>query len=293
MLARAAAGEAEAMEHGLELRGVAPEEGAFGHLAFQVRAPWMDGWLEMRMPETLHTDLGLHFIDHARGDMPPLSELDPPPVWTRDPETGALAYEARTEEGIVFAGEAAPEEGGVRMTFRVRNETGGPRAYTTCQMCLDMSGSDAFGQRHDLSRTYAVVDSEGMSLAKTTPGPEQKGRKPWVLVPTTRMAEGYTGPRDNPDGWWVVDQAADLNLIYRVSQDREHLVGVAWDEDETMLMTNTNIPCLHAGPNEPRAIEAGGEAVWRGFLYLMPNDPAALMNRYRADVARWSEAAAE
>jgi len=58
-----------------------PAKGETGVLGFRIRVPWMAGSIELRFPETLHSSLGLHFIDHVRGDMPPLYPPDPFPVW--------------------------------------------------------------------------------------------------------------------------------------------------------------------------------------------------------------------
>ena len=51
-------------------------EGEFGHLGFKIAASWMDGTLEMRFPETLDSEEGMHFIDHDRADMQPLSKIN-------------------------------------------------------------------------------------------------------------------------------------------------------------------------------------------------------------------------
>jgi hypothetical protein len=274
----------------IELQGVAPRAGSFGHLSFQVRVPWMQGCLEVRMPETLASGLGLHFIDHERSDMPPLSMLDPAPVWEKDIATSAVAYRAVTKEGVLFMGRATPVEDGVAMEFRVKNETGEPMLNTNCQMCLVLALSPDFGQQHDLTRTFAWIGGAFTSLASTSPTPEEKGRKPWILMPTKELAPNYSGPREWPDGWWMVDQAADHTLIARLSKDEKHLTGIAWDERSALLMTNTNIPCIHAGPNTPKLLAPGDEAVWRGKLYLLGNDPAALLAAYTRDMENWEKA---
>lgn len=52
----------------------------------------MRGAIEQRFPETIHSSLGLHFIDHPRFDMPPLSSLAPFPAWGKDEATGEISY---------------------------------------------------------------------------------------------------------------------------------------------------------------------------------------------------------
>ncbi|KKL67489.1 hypothetical protein LCGC14_2134480, partial [marine sediment metagenome] len=86
----------------------APAKGKFGRLGFDVQAEWMNGPVTLRLPETLHSSLGLHFIDHNRRDMPPLSMLDPPPVWKLDKATGEIAYQCKTDRGVTFAARVRP-----------------------------------------------------------------------------------------------------------------------------------------------------------------------------------------
>jgi len=49
-------------------------------------------------------------------------------------------------------------------------------------------------------------------------------------------------------------------------------------------MTNTLIPCLHAGPIRSASIQPSEEAVWRGSIYLMRNDPDLLLRRHELDI---------
>jgi hypothetical protein len=265
----------------LDVRPIAPPpQGAYGFLGFEIRAPWMDGHLQMRFPETLHTSLGLAFIDHDRADMRPISALEPWPEWRRNANTGAWSYAARTREGIEFGGTVTPQSDRVRMEFRVRNRT--QRQVTVSnQMCLVMAHSKDFGERNALARMKAFVKEHAFDLTETRPSPGQKGRDPWILMLTQTGSKAYTGARDWPDGWWVVDPYCDVPVIMRESADGKHLLAVAWDGDPQFLMTNTRIPCLHAGPTNHFEVPAGKQCVWRGVIWLMPNDPAKLLSEYR------------
>jgi len=257
----------------------APAAGRTGILGFRVRAPWMRGWIELRMPETLATSMGLHFIDHVRSDMPPLSVPKPWPVWKQDRRNGSLRYSHRTPEGVEFAGVARPSADEVALEFRVRNRTKETLRNANCQMCLVLSPSPDFGERNTLATTRTWVGGTFANLAETTPSPSSKGRDPWILMRVRGPGEAYAGPMDYPDGWWVVDQIADLPVIARLSADAKHLVAVEWGARQPMLMSNTRIPCLHAGPGDPATIEPGSEHVWRGRILLLPNDPEQLRRR--------------
>ncbi|MCL5271334.1 MAG: hypothetical protein M1457_12470 [bacterium] len=269
----------------VELEGVEPPPpGQFGHLSFRIMARGMQGYLELRCPETLRSSLGLHFIDHHRADMPVLSPIDFP-TWRKNGATGAVSYTARTREGVVSAARAIPAADGVAVEYRVRNETGKAINNVAHQMCFVLTKAPQYGKKNDLTNIYTWIGGAFTSLSRTTPTPAQKGRHPWVMVPTARNAAKITGPRENPDGWWMVDQMADEGIIARVSEDGRNLVAIAWDDDPWQVMSNTAIPCLHAGPTVGVTVNLapGAEHTWRGKIYLLPNDPAALREHYRRD----------
>ena len=239
----------------------------------------------MRFPETLRSSLGLHFIDHNRRDMPQLSPLPKRPTWERDEETGQIRYTCRTSEGVEFGGRARPYEEEVYLEFWVTNNTAEAIHGVSPQMCLSMAPSTDFNRQSDLSGTFAWFDGRWANLATTTPTPAEKGRVPWLQI-LTQSAGEYRGPRDNPDGWWFVDQKADYGLIARQSPDKEHLLAIAW-QGAIALSTNTRIPCLHAGPSRPASLIPGEQASWRGKIYLMANDPESLLVRFNGDRGLW------
>jgi hypothetical protein len=264
----------------LELEGLAaPEPGRFGVLGFRIRAPWMRGAIEQRFPETIHSSLGLHFIDHQRHDMPPLSMLTPFPAWEKDESTGEISYAHKDQSGLVFSGRARPYEDEIVLEYRIRNETGQTLHNISVQMCTNLGPSPDFDPKEDVTRTFTWVDGRWTSWADTTPNLARAGRHPWILMQVQKA--DYKGPRENPDGWWVADQIADHGIAARVTRDGEHLAAVRWDS-APMLMSNSRIPCLHAGPTGGVSLEPGQEVVWRGTIYLMRNDPDQLLRRFRA-----------
>jgi hypothetical protein len=229
------------------------------------------------MPETLSSQLGLHFIDHERPDMPPLSVPTPYPAWSLDEATGAWSYSQATPEGISYGGRAWIDADGctVQCEFSVTNDTDRTVAGFTNQQCLVFSHAKA----------YTWIDGEWTCLDTTTPTAAEKGRArgPWILMPVAGGPPDMGGMREMEGGWWVVDQVADRNLIARETVDGRHLVAVTWDDPTPpLLMSNTWIPCLHAGPMDPATLEPGETYVWRGRIYFVPNDPAALLRRFLA-----------
>jgi hypothetical protein len=258
-----------------------PAAGRTGMLGFSITAPWMRGHIELRMPETLASSAGLHFIDHSRADMPPLSIPAKWPEWKIDARNGRISYRYRTPEGVEFAAAATPLADTVRLEFRVRNRSSARLGNVGCQMCLVLAPCEQFAARGTLEPVRAWFGGEFRSLAGTTPTPAEKRREPWVLMRVRGPGDAYSGPMEWPDGWWVVDQFADEPVIARVSDDGKWLVAVEWGARQPMLMTNTRIPCLHAGPGDPVDLEPGAEHGWRGTIYLVPNDAGKLAERLR------------
>lgn len=253
-------------------------------LGFAIRTPWMSGTMELRMPETIHSSMGLHFIDHNRADMPPLGTIAPAPVWRQDPGTGKLSYEARTSEGLVFGATATPNGPRVLLAFRIRNETGKPLRHVSSQQCLVLSKEPQFGRRNALDTTYTWVGGKWQCLNRTTPTAAEKGRDLWILMPVAGGPPDLGGQKEMPGAWWVVNQVADDYLVARQSDDGKHLVGITWfDVPPGLLMSNTRIPCLHAGPMQAVDLEPGATHVWRGVIYVMENDPGRLKVLFRQD----------
>ncbi|MGD8777373.1 MAG: hypothetical protein PVH88_00245 [Ignavibacteria bacterium] len=79
--------------------------------------PWMDGTIEMRFPETLNSEEGMHFIDHERSDMVPISKIESYPDWKVNKSTGEISYSYTTNEGIEFGGIVSVEADEVHIEF--------------------------------------------------------------------------------------------------------------------------------------------------------------------------------
>jgi hypothetical protein len=278
--------EKESAMSDIQLQPIAPPPpGQTGYIGFEMRVPWMEGHVRLRMPETLSSTVGLHFIDHNRADMPPLSIPNPFPEWQRNDATGEISYEMQTDEGMVYGGRAWPEGETVRVEFRVRNASDGPMNHVHNQQCLVMTPSPDFGRTNSLDATYTWVDGKWTCLDTTTPSAVDKGRdKLWILMNTKELQPNYNGPMEIKGAWWVVNEAADDFIIARESEDRKHLLAIAWYESPTgQIMSNTMIPCLHAGPGTQAHLEPGDEHVWRGCIFLMENDPEKLRELFEAN----------
>jgi len=69
-------------------------------------------------------------------------------------------------------------------------------------------------------------------------------------------------------------------LIGCVSQDEQSLLAMAWDQTQELFQGV--IVCLH---NDPRigGLQAGETKRLHGKIYVMKNDPQALLQRYQKD----------
>jgi beta-ureidopropionase len=252
-------------------------------LSFRITAPWFDGYIELRMPEILHTDMGMHYIDHYISSIMPVSEIRPFPEWKRKPETQTLYYDAVTEEGLAFGAAATPGTDCVELDFYIENNTGRDLDYAAFNPCLNLKGSPDYGQKFNLENLFAVYEGKFQSLAGTTPTPEQAGREPWLVILTKTGENTFEGPKDTKTTWWRVDQIAEANLMAAVSRNRKTLVGYAWDVEDKNLMTNCGNPCLHTGPGPVYDLKNGQHQTWHGKIYLLANDLESLMKQYNVD----------
>jgi len=257
-------------------------------IALKIRAPWMQDSVELRFPEVLVSSMGYHFLDHYRTTIEPLSELDPYPQWQRDEADRALHYECTTPEGLQFAARATPGLTEVALQFRVKNLADRPISYISANSCLNLQGSRLFAHKWDLAHLFLTFGGKYQSLANSTPTPQQMGRQPWLVILSREGAKTWTGPRDMGTSW-VIDQIADDdNLMGATSTDTTHLIAYTWDQPPQALMTNCGFPCLHTGTSASPELQPGDVHIWHGKVYLMRNDPEALVARRRADAAIWA-----
>lgn len=270
---------------GVRITGLAPAPGEKSTIGFAIGSDWLDGSLILRCPETLASSLGLHFIDHDRPDMPPLSDLAEPVRWIAEPGRGMLDYMARTETGVVFHGTAEAAYDGAWVSLRVENHTDKPLTGVNAQMCLVLDRAPTLARPRTLEDMFTWVDGKPCPLDAFTPTAEDKGRSPWIRILTKEMHAHYSGVRDFPGAWWITDQVADHPILARRTQDGQGLAGIAWHESASILMTNTNIPCLHAGPETTLNIDPGQSETWRGKVYLAQYSPEKLRDQYAIDKA--------
>ena len=260
-----------------------PRQDRPGHLAGRFRTEWMEeGYFELRFPETLNTNLGLMFIDHFRSDMIPVVKLDEFPSWTKD-ESGAISYSALLPNNVRFSGKLTPGPDFVDMLLTVTNGTDAPLHNNHVQVCLSMRDAAGFNKQEDVSTTYIPVDGKFIPLSATHPSAEEMGLPPWLQISTKGRDIPEQYRRNSRAGWWFIDEQADHALIARVSDDRKHLVAIAFRAADG-AMTNSRIPCLHSGPPTIPVIGPGESKSVSGRIYLVDADFDKLLERYKRDI---------
>ncbi len=263
-------------------------KGKMEHIGFQMKATWMDGTIELRFPETLDSEKGMHFIDHYRADMLPLSEMETYPEWNVNESTGEISYSYTTKEGIEFGGIVNSTDDEVHIEFFVKNHTSEPVRKISPQICLALDNSNDFNQLSVTSDVFIWSGGKYLSLDKTTPTVAEKGRDPLLVI----AREGFTEieavgktkidkPGSDIGTWWLVNETSDEDIIVRESRDKKHLVAISWPGDTSFLIYNSLNPCIHAGPSIQFTIDPYRERHWYGTIYLIQNNPDQLFERYK------------
>jgi len=265
---------------GVSIKAIAPAPLTEAqYIGFEVRVPWIDGYIRVRFPENIESRLGLHFLD-IEPSIPRVSKVSVP-TWSRD-EAGRLSYEVVTEEGFSWSGAAWIEADVVEMRFAVKNQTG-QEQDVNAQICIDMTTAPPLSERDRLDTTFAWFNGGYRSLAEAT---SEKSKREetgfnWVLMLYKSNPDEQLRAIEQSYPWWILNEQADYPVIARGTPDGRHLVAVTWDDTVRRLMTNTNAPCMHADPMHCENLPNGGSHEWRGRLFLMENDPKRLLERCR------------
>jgi hypothetical protein len=262
--------------------------GEFGHIGFKIAASWMDGTIEMRFPETLDSEEGMHFIDHNRADMQPLYKMNQFPDWKIDKTTGEISYSYTTPDGIEFGGIVNSTTEEVHIEFFIKNHSDKYLRKISPQICLALDKSNDFNRLRVTSDVFIWSEGECISLDRTTPAVAEKGRDPLLII----ARKGFSNieaagkikvekPGSDIDSWWLLNETSDEDIILRESTDKKHLVAVAWPGETSFLIYNSLNPCIHAGPSIRYTINPRRKRHWYGTIYLIQNDKNELIKRYK------------
>ncbi len=198
---------------------------------------------------------GVLEVRHRLGSQPHLilvSELTPEP--------GKVKFEVRPElDPTMGADKQIPEElPRINMCPTLKRARG----------CFD-SYPDPFPEI--ISRCFIFTD---------------KGRTFLDTIPRGKVAKRYGAsdddPRNNPP--WIstyYSRSFTVPIIGVVSRDKQHLIAIASDTSNTLCQAWA--PCIHNYPEWAPKDAPPEERRWRMNVYIMPNDPEALLERVAKD----------
>jgi hypothetical protein len=141
--------------------------------------------------------------------------------------------------------------------------------------CIRVDRFTGLGQSNYISRSFIFTEGGLITLDKTGRHDEALYRGGQVYVP-----EGINLNDVNPRP--ISDDRPVNGLIGCFSEDGKYLLATA--STTTHELFQGVYVCLHSDPHIG-GLAAGQTRIIRAKIYLLPNDPAMLLRRYRADFA--------
>jgi hypothetical protein len=193
-------------------------------------------------------------------------------VTTVTPEPGAVEFVARLEPGSGAAGKVPVNPQPLNLCWQLRHAAGfssKPDPYPEfIKRCFIFTASGVTFLDETRRRPIPVRAAD-----------DRYNNPPWVQM--------YVGawqdvPKTNSQGWadYSPDRYTAL-VIGAVSRDRSHLAALANDSADSLCQAWHD--CMHNNPQWLPANAPAEKRVWRLKLYVMENDPAALMARVVKD----------
>lgn len=176
-----------------------------------------------------------------------------------------------------------------------------PTEYPSLNICWQLRRATGFASKPDPYPAFVdrcfIFTQQGRTFLNDTkrlPIPvrssgDKKNNPPWVQMYLPRSAPDDV--RSNPDDWaaYSADRYS-LPVIGVVSRDQRYLAAIATGSENMVCQAWHD--CLH---NNARWLSANGEEEksWHVRIYVMENDPDALIARFKQDfpqVHPWKQA---
>ena len=190
-----------------------------------------------------------------------------------------ITLRCRLRDGVTVAHVITASEGEVDFQLTAHNPTDRPSEAHWAQPCIrvgQFTGTGA-GRTDDpyayLKKSFVFLDGRAAFMPTRDWATEARYTPGQVWVPTG-VPRADANPRPHhPD-------PPDNGLIGCVSADGQWLCATAWQPYQELFQGV--IRCLHSD-FRIGGLEPGQSKRIRGKLYVMPNDTAALLRRYRRD----------
>ena len=209
-------------------------------------------------------------LRHRAGDLPHVLF-----VTTVTPEPGAVEFAARAvvDPEKDPAGKLPENLPGLNLCFQLRRAEGfrsRPDPYPEfVRRCFVFT---------DAGRTF-LLDTDRHKILHRFPDDDPKNNPPWV-----QMYVGVWRPVPGVQGQGWAEYSTDrytTPVIGTVSRDGKHLVALTNGSADSL--SNAWHDCLHNNPKWTPADAPPAEQRWRLKIYVMPNDPDALLARVARD----------
>ncbi len=190
-----------------------------------------------------------------------------------DPRPHHLQLRTRVEPSIVMTHVLRTKADEVDFEVTVRNEGSEFVDVQWFQPCMRVNRFAEANQTNYIDKSF-IFTADGLQLLSKLPRTEEAiYRGGQVYVP-----EGIPMEDVNPRPISKVRPANDL--IGCFSADNKKVLATAWDQTQELFQGV--IVCLH---NDPRigGLKPKEERKLRGKVYILDNDPNALLARYRKD----------
>lgn len=216
-------------------------------------------------------------------------------------EGGIVEMEHRVKRGehvFRFKTEVIPSSGAVEFIVTPladpSNAESLPQELPIPNICFQLRRSPRFKSEKPATDNYPefvercfIFSEKGLTFLLNTerrkiparPSDDKENNPPWVQM---YVGVWKTPRKPRPDSW--ADTSSDrytVPIIGTVSRDRKYLVALAEDSADTMSQAWHD--CLHTSPKWQPENAPPSEQVWRMKIYLMENNPDALLARARKD----------
>jgi hypothetical protein len=184
-----------------------------------------------------------------------------------------LRLRTQVEPSVIIDHEIRAGSGDVEFRLRIRNSGSLPVDVQWFQPCMRVQRFTGLQQSNYINSSFIFTAAGLTMLDKTRRTEEAIYRGGQVYVP-----EGINLNDVNPR---PISPEKPINgLIGCLSADKKYLLATAWDQTQELFQGV--IVCLH---NDPRfgGLHAGETKTLRGKVYIMENNPDALLARYRRD----------
>ena len=192
------------------------------------------------------------------------------------PDGKMLRLKSVVEPGVEVIHEIRAEEDEVRFSVTLTNPTNQKVDIDWAQPCIRVGAFTGLNQEEYIRRCFIFTERALTTLDKTRRTEEALYRGGQVYVPEGINKEDVNPRPLSPD--------VPVNgLIGCFSHDDKLLLAMAWDSTQELLQGV--IACIHAD-FRIGGLEPGEKKQIHGKLYVMENNPEALLERYRRDFLR-------